>query len=493
MEKLGREFADTRDTNPGEVWEENEFWFELSWRIDPDGSLGIRQYFESPYRPGEQVTVDEYYRWVFENRVPGLPEKAAAEGLDPAGLHAQVRRRRDRQGPLPPGRAAADRRGARRCASRTSAACSRKPTDDELDAAAGRRGGLGRRPAGGRVDASPGGCRRRASSSCTPRRWRRSGWPEHATPGYIRSHVAHDEIEPRPGRDGADSDLPAADPDPHPVRQREVPQRDQQHPPALDARLGRRRQGRGDRRPGARPTPRSATSSRGVWVTQAHPPGRRRAEPPHGPLAAARQRRQPLGDRQGRHQPHRAGHVAAAVRRAASGRSRAATRTPTRITWDDPGVHQNLAFPVQPDPWSGMHCWLQKVTVTAAHPERPVRRRRGRHRQGARGRAPLDGADQAGTERRRLAPPGVLHAPGQAEAQDVQGLRRLTVRVQGAQPTASHQKRATNAPGCSAHVVQARLIAASSSRSASPAATARSTAAGWTNRDAVKLPKSRTS
>ncbi len=24
--------------NPGEVWEEDEFWIELSWRIDPDGS-----------------------------------------------------------------------------------------------------------------------------------------------------------------------------------------------------------------------------------------------------------------------------------------------------------------------------------------------------------------------------------------------------------------------------------------------------------------------
>ncbi|MGH3472674.1 MAG: molybdopterin-dependent oxidoreductase, partial [Nocardioidaceae bacterium] len=54
FEKLGREFTDTRDTNPGEVWEENEFWFDLSWRIDPDGSLGIRRYFESPYRPGQK-------------------------------------------------------------------------------------------------------------------------------------------------------------------------------------------------------------------------------------------------------------------------------------------------------------------------------------------------------------------------------------------------------------------------------------------------------
>jgi anaerobic selenocysteine-containing dehydrogenase len=39
-----------------------------------------------------------------------------------------------------------------------------------------------------------------------------------------------------------------------------------------------------------------------------------------------------------------------------------------RIGWEDPGVHQNLAFPVQPDPVSGMHCWLQKVTVTRAEP-----------------------------------------------------------------------------------------------------------------------------
>ena len=42
-ERLGEPVTDTREVNPGEVWEENEFWIELSWRIDPDGSLGIRQ------------------------------------------------------------------------------------------------------------------------------------------------------------------------------------------------------------------------------------------------------------------------------------------------------------------------------------------------------------------------------------------------------------------------------------------------------------------
>ena len=46
-------------------------------------SLGIRQYFESPYRPKEIITVDEYYQWIFENSVPGLPEAAAKEGLTP--------------------------------------------------------------------------------------------------------------------------------------------------------------------------------------------------------------------------------------------------------------------------------------------------------------------------------------------------------------------------------------------------------------------------
>jgi hypothetical protein len=32
-------------------------------------------------------------------------------------------------------------------------------------------------------------------------------------------------------------------------------------------------------------------------------------------------------------------------------------------------VHQNLTFPVQPDPISGMHCWHQLVTVAKAAPE----------------------------------------------------------------------------------------------------------------------------
>ena len=37
-----------------------------------------------------------------------------------------------------------------------------------------------------------------------------------------------------------------------------------------------------------------------------------------------------------------------------------------RIWWTDGGVHQNMTFPVQPDPVSGMHCWHQVVRLERA-------------------------------------------------------------------------------------------------------------------------------
>jgi len=37
-----------------------------------------------------------------------------------------------------------------------------------------------------------------------------------------------------------------------------------------------------------------------------------------------------------------------------------------RVWWGDVGVHQNLTFPVHPDPISGQHCWHQRVRVERA-------------------------------------------------------------------------------------------------------------------------------
>src|SRR5438093_702608 len=85
LERQGRTFDFTWQAHEavglGQVWEEDEFWIELSWRIDPDGSLGVRKYFESPYRPGQKLRAEEVYRWIFERSVPGLPAAAARAGL----------------------------------------------------------------------------------------------------------------------------------------------------------------------------------------------------------------------------------------------------------------------------------------------------------------------------------------------------------------------------------------------------------------------------
>ncbi len=78
--RAGKHVEFTHEVNPGEVWEEDEFWIELSWRMDPDGSLGIREHFLSPYRKGEKITIDEYYQYIFEN-TKGLPAAAKKEGL----------------------------------------------------------------------------------------------------------------------------------------------------------------------------------------------------------------------------------------------------------------------------------------------------------------------------------------------------------------------------------------------------------------------------
>ena len=81
--RQGREVEFTHEVNPGQVWEEDEFWIELSWRID-DGTMGIREHFMSPYREGEKITVDEYYQYLFE-LVPGLPEAAEKDGTNALG------------------------------------------------------------------------------------------------------------------------------------------------------------------------------------------------------------------------------------------------------------------------------------------------------------------------------------------------------------------------------------------------------------------------
>ena len=365
MDKLGLPYHDTRDSNPGEVWEENELWFELSWRIDPDGSMGIRQHFESKYRSGEKVTVDEYYRWIFENRIPGLNEKADAEGLTPLEYMrrygvveiADNLYRQDER-PLTEAElenATPDERGVLR-----------KPTDlDSVPPLIGEAGAVGIQHEDGSVTAgwlSPS--RKLEIYSETMRDW---GWAEHATPGYIRSHVAASEID----LDAGDLVLVPTFRLPTLIHTRSgnakyLNEISNSHPLWLNS-VDAARHGvkTGD-------LVRLRTSIGyfvpRVWVTEAirpgvcalsHHMGRWRLHETEGSRWV-----QGLVDI-----THPDGPDTFLLRyRGWLLPFKSDDPDSERIWWTDPGVHQNLAFAVQADPWSGQQCWLQKVRMTSAEP-----------------------------------------------------------------------------------------------------------------------------
>ncbi len=72
----------------GEIWEENELWVNLLFHhVDPDGSLGIRQFWESRENPGKPVTIAEYYNAAFAT-LPRL-KKAALEAAEKKAAAAQ--------------------------------------------------------------------------------------------------------------------------------------------------------------------------------------------------------------------------------------------------------------------------------------------------------------------------------------------------------------------------------------------------------------------
>ncbi|HSP74242.1 MAG TPA: molybdopterin dinucleotide binding domain-containing protein, partial [Gaiellaceae bacterium] len=370
-ERLGEAVADTREVNPGEVWEENEFWIELSWRIDPDGSLGIRRFFESQERPGEKLGVDEYYGWIFEHSVPGLPEKAAAEGLTPlewmrrygafeiakgvGPLHEQE---------VPPAEledAAVGEHGRvyTRAAKPDSPNVVPLPTPEPDEE--------GRRPVGVEVDGrvlrgwpTPSG--RLEFYSRTLADW---GWPEAAVPTYLRSHVHPDALE--------DDQLVLIPTFRLPVqihtRSANAKWLDEiahTNPlwlhPRDAARIGVRT---GDL---VRVETEIGRLVLKAWVTEGIRPGVVACSHHMG-------RWKPEQERGGQRQSmatvslERDGADWRLRRQSGVAPFESADPDTRRIWWTDVGVHQNLTFPVHPDPVSGMHCWHQAVRVRKAEPD----------------------------------------------------------------------------------------------------------------------------
>ncbi len=372
MARAGRQVNFTYEVNPGEVWEEDEFWIELSWRVDPDGSLGIRQYYESPYRPGQKVTVDEYYRWVFENSIPGLPEAAAREGLTPLEYMRKYGAFLIRTGPNPEflERPDAEELADAEVDPKTKVVFTRtppKPGPNIVPRPAFPADEAGRRPVGVEVDGEvyrgfPTPSRKLEFYSTTLRDW---GWPEYAVPTYIKSHVHPEKLGPDELVLLPNFRLPTL------IHTRsanakwlvELSHRNPLWVNPEDARrLGVKT---GDL---VRVHTEIGYFVLRAWVTDgirpgvvgcSHHIGRWRLDPEVGTnkIASALVDLEEVGPGQWRLR-QRVG-----VRPFKSG-----DPDTERLWWEDAGVNQNLTFPVQPDPVSGQHCWHQKVRLEKAGP-----------------------------------------------------------------------------------------------------------------------------
>ncbi len=370
-ERLGETVTDTRQVNPGEVWEENEFYIELSWRIDPDGSLGIRQYHESRADPGQKLTVDEYYGWMFANSVPGLPERAAQEGLTPL---AYMRRYgafevTKGQGALyqqeVPAAELAD--VAVTDTGRVYTATAKPASPNIVPMGAPDPDGQGRRAVGVEVDGkvlrgfpTPSG--RLEFWSSTLAAW---GWPEQALPGYIKSHVHPENLEPGQLVLLSTFRLPTQI-HTRSANSKWLDELAHTNPvwihPADAARLGVRKTG-----DLVRVETEIGYFVAKAWITEGIRPG----------VVACSHH---MGRWRLANGPRGVGGMMATVdlrrgedgwqmqRRASVAPYESADPDTQRIWWSDTGVHQNLTFSVHPDPISGMHCWHQAVRVRPAGP-----------------------------------------------------------------------------------------------------------------------------
>jgi len=357
-EKLGEKFEFTYQANPGEVWEEDEFWINLSWRIDPNGELGIRKFFESPYRPGERITVDEYYRWIFENSVPGLKEAAAEQGLTPLEYmrkYAAFAVKRDVY-ELYERELKNEERAAAVVDPITKII--RKPAADGGQA-------IGVEIDGQAVVGFSTPSRKLEFYSKTMKEW---GWPEYTIPGYIHSHIYWRDLD----RDKGEYILVPTFRLPTLIHTRSgnakwLYEISHSNPLWIHPRDARRLNVEtGDL---ARVTTGIGYFVLRVWVTEGLKPG---VVACSHHLGRWRLKEDAGGDRwstglvdlqeQGQGQW---------FMRQIHGIEPFKSDDPEseRIWWKDAGVHQNLTFPVHPDPISGMHCWHQKVRVEPAQPD----------------------------------------------------------------------------------------------------------------------------
>jgi len=358
--------------NPGEVWEENELWIDLSWRIDPDGSLGIRKWFESEARPGEPVTVDEYYERMFSDSVPGLAKAAAEVGQTP------LEYMRDRGAyavptdPYEPYERPVDPADLEGC-TKDDEGVYRKPGTpgawsgdlDELDAVKLAPLGDGS-PAvdidGVAKEGFPTPSKKLELFSTTLADW---GWPEYATPKWIPSQVHWEDLDLA----GTERILLPTFRIPTLIHTRSANSKwlneiSHRHPlwihPEDAEKLGIEEGGL------VRVSTRIGHFVITAWRTEGIRPGVVAASHHMGRWRLDEKQGRSWGS--GKARIEQDGTTWKLVREHGNQPYESSDPDTERIWWNDTGVHQNATFCVQPDPISGMQCWHQKVDVTPAEP-----------------------------------------------------------------------------------------------------------------------------
>ena len=349
--RAGKQVEFTYEVNPGEVWEEDEFWIELSWRIDPDGELGIRKHFISPYREGEKITVDEYYQFIFE-KTKGLPEAAAKEGISEleymrkyGAFEVEKHTYQKHLTPL------------------TEDQLKGSEVDPESDTVSVNGKTIGVMVGGKAVVGFPTPSRKNEFYSQTMVDW---GWPEYAVPTFIKSHIHPEKLDKEKGEYCLlpTFRLPTL------IHSRsanakwltEISNRNPiwMHPE--DA--ARWKLKTGDL---VRLNTDIGYFIDKVWVTQGMKPGVIACSHHLGRW----RRKQDAGNRWGTNtvdiqNDGKGGWKMSTV----SGIKPFDSKDPDskRIFWNDGGVHQNITHAVHPDPISGMHCWHQRVRIELPHP-----------------------------------------------------------------------------------------------------------------------------
>ena len=349
--RAGKQVEFTYEVNPGEVWEEDEFWIELSWRIDPDGDLGIRKHFLSPYREGEKITVDEYYQFIFE-KTKGLPEAAAKEGISELEYMRKY------------GAFEVDKHTYQKhLTPLTEDQLKGSEVDPESDTVSVNGETIGVMVGGKAVVGFPTPSRKNEFYSQTMVDW---GWPEYAVPTFIKSHIHPEKLDKEKGEYCLlpTFRLPTL------IHSRsanakwltEISNRNPiwMHPE--DA--ARWKLKTGDL---VRLNTDIGYFIDKVWVTQGMKPGVIACSHHLGRW----RRKQDAGNRWGTNtvdiqNDGNGGWKMSTV----SGVKPFDSKDPDskRIFWNDGGVHQNITHAVHPDPISGMHCWHQRVRIELPHP-----------------------------------------------------------------------------------------------------------------------------